>query len=73
VSSESDFVLARPMIEAEPLTMLLNMCKHLSSTEKIRICLYDVDKSSFISMSRRDAFVDCIFVLATLRVRIGVK
>lgn len=31
VSSESDLVLARPMTEADPLTMLLSMCKPSSA------------------------------------------
>lgn len=48
VSSESDLVLARPMIEAEPLTVLLDMCKPLSPSVQIRVCAHDVDKRSFI-------------------------
>lgn len=51
VSSESDLVLARPMIEADPLTMFLDMCKRPSSAVEIRVCAHDVDKRSFILFS----------------------
>ena len=53
MSSESDLVLARPMMEADPLTMLLDKCKCkcLSPAVDIRICAHDVDKRSFILFS----------------------
>jgi hypothetical protein len=51
VSSESDLVLARPMMEADPLTMLLDECKCLSPAVELRICAHDVDKRSFILFS----------------------
>lgn len=39
VSSESDFVLERPMTEADPLTMLLNKCKPFSVAVTTRVAL----------------------------------
>jgi hypothetical protein len=39
------------MIEAEPLTMFLDMCKRLSPAFEIRVCAHEVDKRSFILFS----------------------
>jgi hypothetical protein len=63
VSSESDLVFARPMIEADPLTMLLDVCKRVSPAVEIRACAHDVDKRSFILVPRVLHFRSCELII----------